>query len=368
MLMKQIYLLFFLFFFNIFFTTHCSAEDSQAIKLGAIYPLSGPLSFLGAGNKIGAEIAIDLANKQGGINGKKLELVLEDSKSETVAGLTAFKKLVEIDKVPLVFTTLTSVAMAIKPIVDKTGVLLFAESTHPKLIEGSNLILRNFPTVDNSAKKAYQFALENKYKNIAVLYAEEEWGQQAFNSMQQICEAGDCKIVAGSPFTKSATDLRVEILKLKAAKPDLVVIFAIGPASAIAFKQAKELGLNAKMLGFVICSQLESVYRDFLQYLNNVSTLEVLMDKNNQSYELLNQEFSRRYPQRYLDQEVYLTFDAINIVIAALRNNNNSGKEIRDYILNKKLFFGASGKIEFENNGDSKRTWMIQEIKEAKCN
>lgn len=365
--MKQIYFLFFISV-NIFFTAPCFAEDNQTIKLGAIYPLSGPLGFLGAGNRIGVEIALDLANKQGGVNGKKLELILEDSKSEPTAGLTAFKKLVEIDKVPLIFTTLTSVVMAIKPVVDKTGVLLFSESTHPKLVEGSNFILRNFPTVDNSAKKAYQFALENKYKKIAVLYAEEEWGQQAFSSMQQICENGDCKIVASNSFTKSATDLRVEILKIKAAKPDLVLIFAIGPASAIAFKQAKELGLNAKMIGYIVCSQLESVYRDFLQYLDNISTLEVLVDKNNQSYQSLSEEYFKRYPNRYLDQEVYLTFDAINIVIEALKNGRNSGKEIRDYILDKKIFFGASGKIEFQNNGDSRRDWMIQDINNGRCN
>ena len=102
---------------------------AESVKVGAIYPLTGAASYIGEGSRIGAMIAQDQINESGGINGRKLELIIEDSQSEPRVGLSAFTKLTESDQVPVVMVSLTSISMALRPLAEERKVLLLAQST-----------------------------------------------------------------------------------------------------------------------------------------------------------------------------------------------------------------------------------------------
>src|SRR5712691_6280102 len=100
--------------------------SGEAYKLGVTYPLTGPLAAFGADILPGITIAVDDVNKAGGVMGHPLQLVSEDTKSTPEAGLAAMRKVVDVDKVPVVLTAFTNVVTAQMALADQVKVPIIA--------------------------------------------------------------------------------------------------------------------------------------------------------------------------------------------------------------------------------------------------
>ena len=172
--------------------------DDAVIAIGAIYPLSGPAAHLGESNRRGASIAIQLINERGGIGGKQLSLVVEDSQTEPAVGVSAFRKLTNGAEFSVILTSLTSVAMALRPLAEAKQIVLFAESTHPEVARGFDYTVRYFFTGKSAAaaRQAIELAIDT------VL------GGYAICDQREVMEAG------GLIWTKCLSILEISLLCL----------------------------------------------------------------------------------------------------------------------------------------------------------
>ncbi len=352
------------FAFFLFFPLILSAQDK--LSIGAIYPLTGPAAHLGESNKRGASLAVKHFNENGGINGKVLQLIIEDSKSDPKTGVSAFQKLTSVNKVPAVLTTLTSVAMSVRPIAERTKTVLFSESTHPKLTSHHDYVFRHFITTASGAKSVVKFMKERGLTKIAVLYQEAEFALTALDEIESRLLKNDITLVAKQNFLSDTSDVRTQLLQLKQAEPDLLYLIGIGPAFTHSFRQRKELSITTPTVGYVICGQRE-VLNAATPFLDGVYTLEGIKDTSNEHYQYLKTHLEREYPNEPIDQSTIAAYEAVRALASVMRTGAASSQKIQALLSKWSTPKGAMGPISFLDEGNSEVEMQVQVIQNGKC-
>ena len=144
----------FLFVSIVIIEQGCQRKKVEFIKIGAILPLTGDAAQWGIPPQKGAELAVEEINKAGGINGKKLKLIVQDTKCEPKAGVSSFQKLISDKEIRIVIGGVcSSVTLAVAPIAEKNKILLISPaSTNPKITNAGDYIFRVIPSDDLRGK------------------------------------------------------------------------------------------------------------------------------------------------------------------------------------------------------------------------
>jgi branched-chain amino acid transport system substrate-binding protein len=235
-----------LFFATILFS--CSPK-SESIKLGAIIPLTGKLSEMGEAERKGMNLAIEDLKKEG-VN---LDLIIEDSKSNAKDGVTAARKLIDIDQCNLLLTSTTGTSTAVEPITTEKKINLIAFCMDPDISGKSVYVTRLYEGVESEAIAIQQF-LKNDLsaKNIGLFYNRVEvWDKINKNTLKPFLEKNGKKIVFMEDFAVGEKDFKNIVLKMKESKLDHLVLLGYGFEFPILFQELKSQGLlnNISIIG-----------------------------------------------------------------------------------------------------------------------
>lgn len=224
----------------------------EPIKIGFIGPLTGDGSNIGQNAKAATEISVDEINKAGGINGRPIEMIYEDGKCNGKEAVSAVNKLINIDKVSVIFGGACSAeTMAITSITEQAKMPTLSYcSSNPAITNAGDYIFRNIPsdTFQGTFAADYVFNALAK-KNVAVLFGKTDWATGIKEVFVKEFEKLGGKIVANEGYEQTATDLRSQLTKIKASKPDLLYFVGYSDASIPGLKQAAELKLSVPMFG-----------------------------------------------------------------------------------------------------------------------
>ncbi len=239
-------------------SSHPSSQPAQSttpssggvVKLGFIGPLTGDAANLGQNAKTAVQLAVDEVNQSGGIQGKQLQMVYEDGQCNGTAASNAANKLMNVDQVPVILGGACSGETgAFAPAAKQAGVVVFSYcSSNPALSKAG--IFRDYPS------DAYQgsFGADYVYNTLgkrkaAVMFAKTDYGvgiKQVFeNEFQKLGGT----IVDEEGFDQGTRDLRTQLAKVKAAKPDIVYFVSMTDEAVVGIKQAGELGLKMPFFG-----------------------------------------------------------------------------------------------------------------------
>lgn len=162
-------------FIGIYFTQKPSKKE-QAIKIGAILPLTGPAASFGEVAKIGLEMGVENAKK----HGIAIDLIYEDSKANPQEAINAFRKLITKDKVLAVITTVYSVGMVLKPEAESNKVPLLATVVAPQFPQGTKYVVRHAPLISDDVdlflETVNELMGENPKLRIALVYQADDYG------------------------------------------------------------------------------------------------------------------------------------------------------------------------------------------------
>ena len=154
-------------------TTSCRDHSSQSVRIGALLPLSGSGSNYGRSLRQGLEIAKGEINANGGINGKQLEIIYEDSQGDPKVAISGFEKLSSFDHVPVVIGSISSVVLALAPTADREHVVLINSSAmSPKICTEATDYLFSF-MVSGSDEARF---MASTYVNAQILKQSQELG------------------------------------------------------------------------------------------------------------------------------------------------------------------------------------------------
>ena len=217
--------------------TGCAGGGEQAsaepLKVGAIYPLSGPNALLGAQTLEAVKIAIDIVNANGGVQGRQVQLFEADAPDPTAA-TTEAGRLVDKEGVQVIFGSLSSGnSLAIAGVTEKSGVTLVESGGIADAITDSGYqnVFRILDKGSLRGATGVKFVAEtvaaklgipvNELK-VAIIHEESAYGQSVAGGAEKaIAEAG-MQLVAKEAYNKDITDMSAMVMKVKALKPDVL--------------------------------------------------------------------------------------------------------------------------------------------------
>lgn len=229
-----------------------AAQAADPIRIGYTGPLSGSLSLLGIGVRDGLQTYVDVVNAQGGVNGRKLELIAEDDAYDPTRTLAAAKKLVEQDKVlAFVSPTGTPNVTALVPYATERKVpILFPYAfSHALTTPVKRFVFTTLPEVRVQTNVLGDYLLtELKHKKIAAIYQNDDFGQDAVVGLDARIKR-DGITFTKLPFDRGTTNFSGVVAQARQAEAESVVFLGIPRDAALVMKEANKMGWKPQFSG-----------------------------------------------------------------------------------------------------------------------
>ncbi|AJE03342.1 ABC transporter substrate-binding protein [Geobacter pickeringii] len=222
------------------------AQAAEPVRIGALFAVTGPASFLGEPEKNTLEMLIKDANSKGGINGRRLELVVYDTQGDVTKAVQLANKLIKNDKVTVIVgPSTTGETMAVLPVAEKERIPLISCAAGIKITEPVKKWIFKTPANDHiAAEKILLHAAQHKAKSIALITVSDGFGSSGREQLKGLAGKKGFKVVADEVYGPKDTDMTAQLTKIKAAKPDAVICWGTNPGPAIIARNMKQLGIK----------------------------------------------------------------------------------------------------------------------------
>jgi len=226
------------------------AIAQETYKVGAAFALSGSIAVYGEGFKKVVDMAAEEINAAGGMKGKKMEIVYEDNKSTPKDCVTAVRKLIAVDKVPVLFGPAgSSNFMAAAPVAQENKVvMLSAQGAAPALTKAGEYIFRVFPSDILQGKGVSELCVRLGYKEVPVMYVNNDWGLGLKNSFVENFRKAGGRVTDEIPYDENKSDYRAELIRATKGNPKATVNLTYIKEGAVMFKQAYEMGIKTQWI------------------------------------------------------------------------------------------------------------------------
>ncbi len=227
--------------------------SKDEIVIGSIQDLSGPIAGFGKQVRMGMLLRVDEINEQGGINGRKIKLLVEDSKYDPRNAVLAAQKLVNQDKIfAMVGHIGTAQNMAAMPVQFQKNVLNFYPITAARqMYDPFHKLKYSFAATYYDQMKIVTplLAKEKGAKKVCAMYQDDEFGLEVKRGAEDGLKAAGMALAAETTYKRGATDFASQMQKLQAEQCDLVVMGTIIRETIGGIATAKRLGFNPTFVG-----------------------------------------------------------------------------------------------------------------------
>lgn len=327
-------------------------SETRAIKIGFIGPLTGEAAAYGEPAQKGVQLAVDEINKQGGVDGRSVEVIYEDGQCKGEFAASAAQKLIKVDGVRYIIGGgCSSEAFSFVPIADQSKVFVIsAVSSAPKLKGISPFFVRNNPS-DNEPATALASFLAKTHKRMAIISEKTDYNQGLKPVFIAQAEKDGATIVSAEDYDSTTTDFRTLLTKVKQVNPDVIVVNSQTSANLIRISdQARQLDLTMQLAS-------PGPFTDE----------QVLADKNldgtifalapGLSTEGKGPTFLENYKRVYGKEPQYAfyagaAYDDVYLIAQAIREVGDDSEKVAEYIYALENFEGTIGTYSFDEGGD----------------
>ncbi|QDL36988.1 ABC transporter substrate-binding protein [Rhodoferax sediminis] len=330
------------------------------IKIGMAEALSGGAAQYGISIRNGFQLAADEINAAGGVNGDKLQLVIEDEQGKKEEAINVFKKLIFQDKVLMVFgPTLSNSAQAADPIAQAAKTVAFGTSnTADGITSIGDYIFRNSVTEADVLPETLRVAIKHaNIKKVAVMYGNDDvFTKSGYDNFKKALEDLKIPVTTTETFAKGDVDFKAQLTKIKAGNPDAIVLSALLAEGAPIMVQARQIGLNVPFIGG---NGMNSV-KVFTLAKGSSDGLYVGSPWSASNDSAENTSFIKAFQDKFKaapDQFAAQSYDAMHILVQALKQVKLSGdlaadrSALRNALPNVK-WTGATGAFQFHRAVD----------------
>jgi len=227
------------------------AAAQDTVKIGVTQPLTG--AFAASGNYVaqGAKLAEEEINKAGGVLGKKIELIVEDNKSNPTEAVATAEKLIVKDKVPVMMGAWSStLTLAIMPKLEEYKVPMLVETSSSGKIttSGNPYIFRISPTSEMEAKAFTPLFKSLGIKKADFLATNNDFGLGASKEFAEVAQKEGVEIGVKETMDPKATDFSAQLAKIKASGGDTLFVTTAVEQITLVLKQAKDQQLTARII------------------------------------------------------------------------------------------------------------------------
>ncbi|WP_043284549.1 ABC transporter substrate-binding protein [Paraburkholderia oxyphila] len=307
------------------------AATGEPVYFGVSGPLTGPNAQYGAQWKAGFDLALDQINAEGGINGRPLQYVFEDSQSDPRQAVAIAQKFVSDPRILIELGDFSSPAsMAASPIYQRAGLVqLGFTNSHPDFTKGGDFIWSPSISQADAQPLIADLAVKQGYKHLAVLYQNTDWGRASKDVLVKAANARGAQIVAAEGYQPTDKDFRATLVRVRDTHPDALVLISYYADGAQIVRQARESGISLPIVA------ASSVYSPkFLELggnsVNGVTTnTSFFPGEPRPEVQRFVQGFEAKY-HREPDAFNAFAYDATIIAAYALRTGGLERRGVRD--------------------------------------
>jgi branched-chain amino acid transport system substrate-binding protein len=343
-----------------------ATAQKEDINLGVVMATTGRFALAEASLLNGTKMAIEEINSAGGINGRKIKMIFEDTGSELAGAVNAFNRVAAQKPVAVVNTALSTFCLAQMADIKQAGIPTFPSGSNPKLTEQKNPWLIRIRTSDKYVVvAATKFVLDkmNK-KKIGLLRVSDEYGEGWETGVLSVLAEKGLKPVGIEIHSGTDKDMTPHLLKLKNAGMDALIVSSHPTTHALIMKQRKQLGIDvltlhsnsAVMPGtlkLVEASESEGIY----------AAADGLPEKDPDQKI---RDWAKRYKEKFKmegDYHAASCYDGVMMIAEAIENKGTDPKAIRDYFMAMKGRQGMGNYWKFDETGEGGRQIMIVVLK-----
>ncbi|MBN2005438.1 MAG: ABC transporter substrate-binding protein [Anaerolineae bacterium] len=349
--------------------TACGGGGS-AVKIAILAPLSGDVATFGQSTRDGAMLAVEEWNAKGGVNGKQIEVVVEDSQCNAEAAVSAANKVIDQDGVKFIIGEVcSSASIPVSEIATtKTVFQISPTSTNPSVTVSEDGTTK--PTIFRACfidpfqgKVAAKFALSNLGAKTAAVFLDQ--GNDYVRGLAEVFiaefEAGGGKVLVKETYTGDDSDFSAILTKVKDENPDILYLPDYYSTVNLIGAQAKEKGITAVLLGGDgwDSSDLDRAAVDGGYFTNHFS---------DQDTRAIVQDFVKKYTDKYgaaPDALAALAYDAANILFKGMDAAGKADPVAVAQELEKGTFDVVSGSVSYDAQHNPVKAAVVLQVKDG---
>jgi len=305
--------------------------SNTEITLGSIQDLSGPLAGFGKQARLGMMLAVDEINEQGGVNGRKLKLIVEDSGYDPKKAVLAAQKLVNQDKIFMMVGHIgTAQNMAAMPVQFEKNVINFFPITAAReMYEPFHRLKYSFAATyfDQIRRAVPQMVKDKGLKKVCTIYQDDDFGLEVLRGGEAGLKAIGMDYAEKTSFKRGATDFSSQVAKMKAAGCELVVLGTIIRETIGTIGESRKTGFNPTFLGS------SAAYTDLIHKLGGkamdgmyatMTTQNPYTDESSQPIRF----WANKYKTKYNEDPTVFSVYGYTIINTFINAANKAGKSL----------------------------------------
>ena len=328
------------------------AFAAEPIKIGALFSVSGPASFLGEPERNTAEMMVAQINKAGGIKGRKLELVVYDTQGDATKAVQGVNKLIKDDKVvAIIGPSTTGDSMAVIPVVEKAEIPLVSCAAGIKITDPVKKWV--FKTAQNdvlAVMKIYKYLQKQKISKIAILTVSDGFGSSGREQLKLQSKEFGMQIISDETYGPKDDDMTVQLTKIRDSEAQAIICWGTNPGPAKVARNVKQLGIKLPLYMSHGVSSKKFIElagegaEGIILPSGKVIVADQLSKSDPQKKALMN--YVNEYKKNYKVEGDHFgghAFDAIMLLKGAMEKGGFAPSAIRDQLEKTKKFAGIGG-------------------------
>ena len=354
-----------------------AAVAAPPIKIGALFSVSGPASFLGEPERNTAQMMVEQINKAGGIKGRKLELIVYDTQADATKAVQAVNRLIKDDKVvAIIGPSTTGDSMAVIPVVEKAEIPLISCAAGIKITKPVKKWI--FKTAQNdvlAVARIYQYMKEQKISKVAILTVSDGFGSSGREQLVLQSKDFGIEIISDETYGPADKDMTVQLTKIRGSAAQAIICWGTNPGPAIVARNAKQLGIKTPlyMSHGVSSKRFIELAGDGSEGIilpsGRVIVADQLPNADPQKKALLS--YVNGYRKQYKVEGDHFgghAWDAIMLLKRAIERGGDSPAAIRDELEKTKDFAGIGGTFNYseqDHAGLTKDAFVLVQINQG---
>jgi branched-chain amino acid transport system substrate-binding protein len=334
----------------------CGKKEAEVFKFGVVVPLTGNAANYGKSAQQGIDLAVKEINANGGILGRKIAPIYEDSKALGKEGATVTQKLVTVDKVSAIVGGIVSaVTLASAPICEGNKVVwLSPSSSAPAITNAGDYIFRNWPSDEYEGKIMSDYLLSKGHKRVAILQVQTDYGEGIAGVFKRNFEQGGGTVVLLDKYNQQESNFRSLLAKVRSANPNVIYCIGYYTDAALAIKQARELGLKQTVVTTTTVEDPQFLNIGGAAVEGVVYPLASGYDEESSDSVVV--RFKSNFRTEYGEDPGFVAancYDCVYLIKKAIEFGNGfTGTEIKNGLHKVQNYPGVTGITSFDKNGD----------------
>ncbi|MFO7932115.1 MAG: ABC transporter substrate-binding protein [Desulfosalsimonas sp.] len=353
------------------------AQSGDTYKIGGIFSVTGPASFLGDPEKKSMQLAIDEINEAGGVDGKKLEAEIYDTEGDPSKTVTSVGKLINRDRVTAIIgPSRTPTTLAVVPVVKRAEIPFISCAAGNKIVEPVEpWVFKTAQSDIQAVASIYEHIRESGIKKVGILTVANSFGESGKEQLLEQASDFGIEVVRSESFGADDSDMTSQLTKIRKQEPGALICWGTNPGPAVVAKNVDQLDLDIPLYQShgVASPKFIDLAGDSAEGIllptGKILVADQLPDDDPQKEVLTNyiEAYENRFEETVSGFGGY-AYDAVHLLARAMEGTDGDKEKIRENLENISDHPGISGVFNFsetDHNGLDPSAFVMVRISDG---